>query len=116
MKLNLKRKTSDYETKSIDVTLTLNQDYLDWYIRRYAEMLGDKEEGTYDSASIKMILDSILNTLDVAKDFDLTGLVSQSVFTLFRCLIPLNLLELLHKTVFIHIYLNNVIVSLIEIK
>lgn len=59
--------------KSIDVTLTLNQDYLDWYIRRYAEMLGDKEVGTYDSASIKMILDSILNTLDVAKDFDLTG-------------------------------------------
>lgn len=73
LKLNLKRKTSDYETKSIDVTLTLNQDYLDWYIRRYAEMLGDKEVGTYDSASIKMILDSILNTLDVAKDFDLTG-------------------------------------------
>ena len=27
LKLNLKRKTSDYETKSIDVTLTLNQDY-----------------------------------------------------------------------------------------
>lgn len=73
LKLNLKRKTSDYETKSIDVTLTLNQDYLDWYIRRYAEMLGDKEVGTYDSASIKLILDSILNTLDVAKDFDLTG-------------------------------------------
>lgn len=73
LKLNLKRKTSDYETKSIDVTLTLNQDYLDWYIRRYAEMLGDKGVGTYDSASIKMILDSILNTLDVAKDFDLTG-------------------------------------------
>lgn len=73
LKLNLKRKTSDYETKSIDVTLTLNQDYLDWYIRRYAEMLGDKEVGTYDSASIKMILDSILNTLGVAKDFDLTG-------------------------------------------
>lgn len=73
LKLNLKRKTSDYETKSIDVTLTLNQDYLDWYIRRYAEMLGDKEVGTYDSASIKIILDSILNTLDVAKDFDLTG-------------------------------------------
>lgn len=73
LKLNLKRKTSDYETKSIDVTLTLNQDYLDWYIRRYAEMLGDKEVGTYDSASIKMILDSILNTLDVAEVFDLTG-------------------------------------------
>lgn len=73
LKLNLKRKTSDYETKSIDVTLTLSQDYLDWYIRRYAEMLGDKEVGTYDSASIKMILDTILNTLDVAKDFDLTG-------------------------------------------
>lgn len=73
LKLNLKRKTSDYETKSIDVTLTLNHDYLDWYIRRYAEMLGDKEVGTYDSASIKMILDTILNTLDVAKDFDLTG-------------------------------------------
>ena len=73
LKLNLKRKTSDYETKSIDVTLTLNQDYLDWYIRRYAEMLGDKEVGTYDSASIKVILDTILNTLDVAKDFDLTG-------------------------------------------
>ncbi|WP_443713175.1 hypothetical protein [Ruminococcus sp.] len=73
LKLNLKRKTPDYETKSIDVTLTLNHDYLDWYIRRYAEMLGDKEVGTYDSASIKMILDTILNTLDVAKDFDLTG-------------------------------------------
>lgn len=73
LKLNLKRKTPDYETKSIDVTLTLNHDYLDWYIRRYAEMLGDKEVGTYDSASIQMILDTILNTLDVAKDFDLTG-------------------------------------------
>lgn len=56
MKINLKRKTSDYETKSIDVTLTLNQDYLDWYIRRYAEMKLNVEVGKLDSESIEAIL------------------------------------------------------------
>lgn len=69
LKLNLKRKTSDYETKSIDVTLTLNQDYLDWYIRRYAEMKINVECGKFENESIKTILDSG----DIAKTLDLTG-------------------------------------------
>lgn len=69
LKLNLKRKTSDYETKSIDVTLTLNQDYLDWYIRRYAEMKINVECGKFEKESIKTILDSG----DIAKTLDLTG-------------------------------------------
>ena len=69
LKLNLKRKTSDYETKSIDVTLTLNQDYLDWYIRRYAEMKLNVEVGKLDSESIE----AILGTKNLAEVFDLTG-------------------------------------------
>ena len=69
LKLNLKRKTSDYETKSIDVTLTLNQDYLDWYIRRYAEMKLNVEVGKLDSESIE----AILGTKNLAEAFDLTG-------------------------------------------
>ena len=69
LKLNLKRKTSDYETKSIDVTLTLNQDYFDWYIRRYAEMKLNVEVGKLDSESIEAILD----TKNLAEVFDLTG-------------------------------------------
>lgn len=69
MKLNLKRKTSDYETKSIDVTLTLKQDYLDWYIRRYAEMKLNVEVGKLDSESIE----AILGTKNLAEVFDLTG-------------------------------------------
>ena len=69
LKLNLKRKTSDYETKAIDVTLTLNQDYLDWYIRRYAEMKINVECGKFENESIKTILDSG----DIAKTLDLTG-------------------------------------------
>lgn len=69
LKLNLKRKTSDYETKSIDVTLTLNQDYLDWYIRRYAEMKLNVEVGKLDSESIE----AILGTKNLADVFDLTG-------------------------------------------
>ena len=69
LKLNLKRKTSDYETKSIDVTLTLNQDYLDWYIRRYAEMKLNVEVGKLDSESIE----AILGIKNLAKVFDLTG-------------------------------------------
>ena len=69
LKLNLKRKTSDYETKSIDVTLTLNQDYLDWYIRRYAEMKLNVEVGKLDSESIE----HILGTKNLAEVFDLTG-------------------------------------------
>lgn len=69
LKLYLKRKTSDYETKSIDVTLTLNQDYLDWYIRRYAEMKLNVEVGKLDSESIE----AILGTKNLAEVFDLTG-------------------------------------------
>lgn len=69
LKLNLKRKTSDYETKSIDVTLTLNQDYLDWYIRRYAEMKLNVEVGKLDSESIE----AILGTKNLVEVFDLTG-------------------------------------------
>lgn len=69
LKLNLKRKTSDYETKSIDVTLTLNQDYLDWYIRRYAEMKLNVQVGKLDSESIE----AILGTKNLAEVFDLTG-------------------------------------------
>lgn len=69
LKLNLKRKTSDYETKFIDVTLTLNQDYLDWYIRRYAEMKLNVEVGKLDSESIE----AILGTKNLAEVFDLTG-------------------------------------------
>lgn len=69
LKLNLKRKTSDYETKSIDITLTLNQDYLDWYIRRYAEMKINVKCGKFENESIKTILDSG----DIAKTLDLTG-------------------------------------------
>lgn len=69
LKLNLKRKTSDYETKSIDVTLTLNQDYLDWYIRRYAEMKLNVEVGKLDNESIE----AILGTKNLAEVFDLTG-------------------------------------------
>lgn len=69
LKLNLKRKTSDFDTKSIDVTLTLNQDYFDWYIRRYAEMKINVECGKFENESIKTILDSG----DIAKTLDLTG-------------------------------------------
>lgn len=69
LKLNLKRKTSDYETKSIDVTLTLKQSYLDWYIRRYAEMKLNVEVGKLDSVSIE----AILGSKNLAEVFDLTG-------------------------------------------
>lgn len=68
LKLNLKRKTSDYETKSIDVTLTLNKDYLDWYIRRYAELLMDTTCGSCDDEDIS----SILNTELLSSQMDFT--------------------------------------------
>ena len=65
LKLGLTRKTSEYETKSIDITLTLNKDYLDWYIRRKSEWVLDQSCGKFEQYDIKTCLDTAGANIDI---------------------------------------------------
>ena len=66
---NLENELEPPDPNAVPAPFSLNQDYLDWYIRRYAEMKLNVEVGKLDSESIE----AILGTKNLAEVFDLTG-------------------------------------------